>query len=232
MEGDDKHEYLASHTPVPRRVSKVCHRVIGEDTSADAVTCEECQKLKKSSNSGDKIDRSKAVKRKVEIDNVEIDLREKKARKPDIVPEPSVGDNLSEDEDARDFTFNDDFVSNEEEVVIGVDPAVSDVLEVEEEKKEVDDDFAIPVAPQEYLPKVKATPKRGRPRGRPSKYQSSVALKVVPEDMAATHECTYCGQHYMSSSGLEDHIKKRHSSGLMTCDTCGKPFRDRVAKDH
>ena len=51
-------------------------------------------------------------------------------------------------------------------------------------------------------------------------------------EAAGTHECTFCGQHYMSSSGLEDHVRKRHSSGLLTCDTCGKPFRDGIASDH
>ena len=118
-EGEVKQEYLASHTPVPRRVSKECRRTIGKDTSPDTVSCEECQKLKKGSNSDDQIDRSKAVKRKVEIDHQENDLEEKKARKLPKVPEPSV--ELSDDENACDFTFNDDFVSNEEEVVIGRD---------------------------------------------------------------------------------------------------------------
>ena len=63
-------------------------------------------------------------------------------------------------------------------------------------------------------------------------FREKMSVKVVPKDMAATHECAFCGQHYMSSSGLEEHIKKRHSSGLMTCDTCGKPFRDGAANDH
>ena len=61
------------------------------------------------------------------------------------------------------------------------DPAVSDI--VDEEKKEIDDDdFAMPepiIVTQEYQrPKVKTTSKRGRPRGRPSKYESSMAIKV------------------------------------------------------
>ena len=225
-EEDDKQEYLASFTPVPRRVSKMCHRVIGKDTADDAIACEECQKLKQCLNIDEKIEKAKSVKRKMELyeDNV---IAEKKARKPDIVQESSVGHDLSDDEAACDFTFNDDFVSNEEEVVIGRDPAVSDILE--EEKKEIEDGFAMPepVVPQAHLPKVKTTSKRGRPRGRPPKHDPFPALNVVPKDMAATHECTFCGQHYMSSSGLEDHINKRHSSDRpLTCDTCGKPFRD------
>ena len=123
-ERDNKQEYLSSHTPVPRRVSKVCHRVIN-NSGENTISCEECQKLK-ITNSGEQVDRSNAVKRKAELVHEGNDIEEKKARmRHDVVgetlPDQSSGQQDSSGEEAAscDFTFNDDFVSKEEEVVIG-----------------------------------------------------------------------------------------------------------------
>ena len=123
-ERDNKEEYLSSYTPVPRRVSKVCHRMIN-DSGENTISCEECQKLK-ITNSGEQIDRLNAVKRKAKLVHEGNDIEEKKARmRHDVretLPEQSSGQDLSSEEAAScDFTFNDDFVSKEEEVVIGRD---------------------------------------------------------------------------------------------------------------
>ena len=104
-------------------MSKTCHRVISNDSAEDAVSCEECQKLK-ISNSVEQIERLNAVKRKAELVYEGNDVEEKKARMrqdvSDTLPEHSSGEDLSGEKAAAcDLTFSDDFVSNEEEVIIG-----------------------------------------------------------------------------------------------------------------
>ena len=49
IDGEGEHlkqDYLSSHTPVPRKVSKDCQKVLGKDAVAEVQSCEECLKLK------------------------------------------------------------------------------------------------------------------------------------------------------------------------------------------
>ena len=39
-------EYLTSQTPVPRRISKMCHKTLGSEVGATAHSCQECLKLR------------------------------------------------------------------------------------------------------------------------------------------------------------------------------------------
>ena len=41
-------EYLTSQTPVPRRISKMCHKTLGSEAGATIHSCQECLKLRDS----------------------------------------------------------------------------------------------------------------------------------------------------------------------------------------
>ena len=40
-----KHEFLISQTPIPRKISTTCLKVLGKDSSSSASTCTECMKI-------------------------------------------------------------------------------------------------------------------------------------------------------------------------------------------
>ena len=44
-EGDTAMDFLMSHTPYPRKISKNCSDLLGKGASADVTTCGECLKL-------------------------------------------------------------------------------------------------------------------------------------------------------------------------------------------
>ena len=44
-EGDATSDFLTSHTPYPRKISKNCSDLLGKEASADVPTCRECLKL-------------------------------------------------------------------------------------------------------------------------------------------------------------------------------------------
>ena len=48
-EDEDEHlleEFLVSQTPVPRKISKMCHRVLGKEADGNAHSCSECLKIR------------------------------------------------------------------------------------------------------------------------------------------------------------------------------------------
>ena len=44
-EGDTDVDFLTSHTPYPRKISKNCSDLLGKGANADVSTCGECLKL-------------------------------------------------------------------------------------------------------------------------------------------------------------------------------------------
>ena len=44
-EGDTDGDFLTSHTPYPRKISKNCSDLLGKGANADVPTCGECLKL-------------------------------------------------------------------------------------------------------------------------------------------------------------------------------------------
>ena len=66
-EDEDEHlleEFLVSQTPVPRKISKMCHRVLGKDSDGNKHSCSECLKIKETKEGWDI---NAAAKCKVEI---------------------------------------------------------------------------------------------------------------------------------------------------------------------
>ena len=48
-EDEDEHlleEFLVSQTPVPRKISKMCHRVLGKEANGNMHSCSECLKIR------------------------------------------------------------------------------------------------------------------------------------------------------------------------------------------
>ena len=48
-EDEDEHlleEFLVSQTPVPRKISKMCHRVLGREAGGNTHSCSECLKIR------------------------------------------------------------------------------------------------------------------------------------------------------------------------------------------
>ena len=44
-EGDKAEEFLPSHNPYPRKISRLCNDLLGKGASADVLACPECLKL-------------------------------------------------------------------------------------------------------------------------------------------------------------------------------------------
>ena len=252
---DDKEDHLGSEcvisqTPIPRKIAKGCHQLMGKDVDPDAVSCSKCLML--GDPHPDNVFQGKVettagsdtmINEKIEDDEGEFKVHETNAT--EIISLTARGretdKHIPESEEKIEIGFIDD--DNDWSTTKG-DEKLEDVCGESRSNANLANmprRFQCPICPRGYAKKssmwIHAEFCHGMPRpGRGNRYSKS---QTDPESVTKTPKepvsdmndqqpkildtkCDICHKKFTSITGLERHKKVLHLWGVFRCMTCHK----------
>ena len=120
-------DFLVSQTPIPRKIAKTCHKVLGKDAHASVSSCSECAKLM-----GSCVNERKDVDKHVVAPDYSWKMKGNQADVPLASPKLEFVED-SEMEEVDDFVTQSEFPNDGD---FHVDPEVEIKIEDEEEESE------------------------------------------------------------------------------------------------